>query len=152
MLEDLGIYKKREVEVIHEIRMESFCTAIEVEMAMLHDMLYEGVLPAISKQMILEKKSLDSLEGMDFKDSSAWKALIVRLGTLKTELLREADVLGETKERLDTLPARERAAVIVNEGVPLMRSIRKKCDAAEELISSEIWPYPAYRNLLSLSA
>jgi glutamine synthetase len=152
MLEDLNIYKKREVEVIHEIRMESFCTAIEVEMAMLHDMLFEGVLPAISKQMILEKKSIDSLEGTDFKDYAPWRGVIVKLGTLKTELIKEADTLSKTKDRLDGLPARERARIIVDEGVPLMRSIRKKCDAAEELISSEIWPYPAYRNLLSLSA
>jgi glutamine synthetase type III len=39
----------------------------------------------------------------------------------------------------------------VKEIVPLMDSIRGTCDAAELLISAEIWPYPIYRNLLSLS-
>jgi glutamine synthetase len=151
MLEELNIYKKREIDVIHEIRMESFCTAIEVEMAMMHDMLFEGVLPAISKQMVLERQSLDTLKGTDFKDFDAWNAIIVKLGTIKTELLKEAAVLDEAKSRLSGLPTRERADVIVSEGVPIMRSIRKKCDEAEELISSDIWPYPIYRNLLSLS-
>jgi glutamine synthetase len=152
MLEELKIYKAREVGVIHEIRTETFCTAIEVEMTMLHDMLFEGVLPAISKQMILEKQSLDALEGTDFKDSPALLGVIAKLGSIKTELLKEADTLRETTSRIDDLPVKERAKVIEKEGVPLMRSIRKKCDEAEELISSEIWPYPAYRNLLSLSA
>ncbi|MDR3321322.1 MAG: glutamine synthetase III [Synergistaceae bacterium] len=152
MLEELNIYKKREIDVIHEIRMESFCTAIEVEMAMLYDMLYEGVLPAISKQILLEKSSLDALSGTKFTDGEVWSDLIVKLGTLKTSLIKESTKLAQTKARLDSLPARERAEVIVNEGVPLMRTIRKLSDGAEELISSDIWPYPTYRNLLSLSA
>ncbi|MDR1020107.1 MAG: glutamine synthetase III [Synergistaceae bacterium] len=152
MLEDLKIYKEREIDVIHEIRLESFCTAIEVEMAMLHDMLFEGVLPAISKQMILERKSLDALEGTEFADSASLRGAIVKLGTIKAELIRDADVLTETEARLESLPAGERAHAIEREGVPLMRSIRKKCDEAEELIAAEIWPYPSYRNLLSLSA
>ncbi|MDR3076294.1 MAG: glutamine synthetase III, partial [Synergistaceae bacterium] len=64
MLEELGVYKKNEIESIHDIRMESFCTAIEVEFALMFDMLYEGVIPAISRQMILEKESLSALEGL----------------------------------------------------------------------------------------
>jgi len=50
------------------------------------------------------------------------------------------------------LPTRERADAIVNEVVPLMLSVRKKCDEVERFISADIWPYPIYRNLLSLSA
>jgi glutamine synthetase len=152
MLEELKIFTKREIDVIHEIRMESFCTAVEVEMAMLYDMLNEGVLPAISKQLILEKKSLDALDGTDFPDKELLRAPIAKLGALKAALIKEASTLAETKTRLGDLPARKRAEVIVKEGVPLMRSIRQKSDEAEDLIASDIWPYPLYRNLLSLSA
>ena len=151
MLEELGVYKKSEVQTIHEIRMESFCTAIEVEAALMHDMLYEGVLPAISKQITLEKNSLSALEGLNFKGDAPWKDLIRTLGTAKSHLLKEAAVLAETKSRLASMPARERADAIVSEIVPLMRSIRAKCDEVERLISADIWPYPTYRNLLSLS-
>jgi len=36
--------------------------------------------------------------------------------------------------------------------VPLMDSIRAQSDAAELTIAADVWPYPIYRNLLSLSA
>lgn len=151
MLEELHIYKRREIEAIHEIRMESFCTSVEVEMALMFDMLYEGVLPAISKQMILEKNSLGALDAGDLPEDDPWRGFIRKLGRTKSELLAEATTLSEIKGRLGSLPARERAEVIVRDVVPLMESIRRKCDSVEVLTSSEIWPYPIYRNLLSLS-
>jgi Uncharacterized protein related to glutamine synthetase len=151
MLEEVGVYKRREVEAIRDIRMESFCTAIEVEMALLWDMLYEGVLPAISQQMKLEKDSLSALDGVDFPEGAEWREFIRELGTIKVELLREAKGLAEAKKRIDALPIRERATAIVEDVVPMMERIRAKCDEVEGMMSADIWPYPIYRNLLSLS-
>ncbi|MDR1471712.1 MAG: glutamine synthetase III [Synergistaceae bacterium] len=151
LLEELGVYKKNEIEGIHDIRMESFCTAIEVELALMFDMLYEGVLPAISRQIVLEKSSLSALDGMDFPEGKEWSEFIRTLGRAKAALLKDAELLAKTKARLGELPTRERADVIVNEVVPLMRDVRGKCDEVELLIAADIWPYPIYRNLLSLS-
>jgi glutamine synthetase len=151
MLEELGVYKKNEIESIRDIRMESFCTAIEVELALLSDMLYEGVLPAISRQMILEKESLSALDGEQFPEGAEWKSFIGKLGKAKAALLKDAGKLAAAKARISDLPARERAEAIVKEAVPLMQSVRDKCDAVELMISADIWPYPIYRNLLSLS-
>ena len=49
------------------------------------------------------------------------------------------------------LSVRERADFLVGTVVPLMESIRRRCDAAELVMASDIWPYPISRNLLSLS-
>jgi glutamine synthetase len=114
-------------------------------------MLYEGVLPAISKQMVLEKESLSALDGEKFPEGAEWKAFIGKLGKAKVALLKDAEKLAATKARITDLPTRERAEAIVGEVVPLMDSVREKCDAVELLISADIWPYPIYRNLLSLS-
>jgi glutamine synthetase len=151
MLDELGVYKKNEIESIHDIRMESFCTAIEVELALMIGMLYEGVLPAISRQMILERDSISALDGEKFPEGTEWKGFIKKLGTAKSELLESAGKLAELKSRMADMPARERAEAIVGEAVPMMRDVRKKCDDVEVLISADIWPYPVYRNLLSLS-
>ncbi|GHV27848.1 glutamine synthetase [Synergistales bacterium] len=154
MLESLKIYTKREIEVIREIRMESFCTALEVELSMLHDIIYEGVLPAISKQMVLERQTIDSLTGLvdeKSEDIAALKETIVKLGSLKAALIKDLDALAKAKGKFDSLDARKRADAIVSKGVPLMRDIRKKCDEAEKLLSKDIRPYPIYRDLLSLS-
>jgi glutamine synthetase len=152
MLEHLGVFKGSEIEMLHEIRLDSFERALEIEVSILYDMLWEGVLPAISKQLVLEKKSLSALDGLDFKEEGPWKKYICDLGVFKASLIADAQKLYALKEKMASLGARERADLLVKEAVPLMDSIRSTCDAAELLISADIWPYPLYRNLLSLSA
>ncbi len=152
MLAELGVYKSHELENLHAIRMESFATGLEIEAAVLYDMLWEGVLPALSKQLILEKNSLSVFDGIDFGDQTPWKDYVSGLGKAKSALIHDANELHELKGRLATMNDRERADFLVETIIPLMSRIRSKCDAAELNISAEIWPYPIYRNLLSLSA
>ncbi|MDR2528327.1 MAG: glutamine synthetase III [Synergistaceae bacterium] len=151
ILEHLGVFKEPELKMLHEVRMDSFERALEIELSILYDMLWEGVLPAISKQLVLEKKSLSALDGMDFPEGAPWKKYIRDLGVFKASLIADAEKLAELKERLTTLNSRGRAELLVKEAVPLMEAIRAKSDAAELLISADIWPYPIYRSLLSLS-
>ncbi|MBQ7154657.1 MAG: glutamine synthetase III [Synergistaceae bacterium] len=152
MLETMGVYHGRELDNLHEVRMESFATGLEVEAAVLYDMLWEGVLPALSKQLTLERNSMLYFDNVDFGDMTPWRDYVGGLGRAKNELIREANNLFELKGRLAGMNARERSDFLVNEIMPLMDSIRSKCDAAELVTSAEIWPYPIYRALLSLSA
>lgn len=152
MLGSLGVYRAHELENLHEVRMESFATGLEVEAAVLYDMLWEGVLPALSKQLILEKNSLSSFDGIDFGDCTPWRDYVGGLGRAKNALIKDAANLFELKGRLSSMNARERSDLLTGEIIPLMDAIRAKCDAAELTISADIWPYPIYRNLLSLSA
>ena len=152
MLEDLGVYRARELEVLHDIRMEEFAKGLEIEAAVLYDMLWEGVLPALSKQLVLERSSLAALDGMDFKEDAPWLAYIGDLGRAKAALISDAARLHELKGRLAGMALRDRADFLAGTVVPLMESIRAQSDAAELTIAADIWPYPIYRNLLSLSA
>ena len=152
MLEELGVYRAHELENLHEVRMASFATGLEVEAATLYDMLWEGVLPAISKQLILEKGSLSALDGMDFPEGGVWRDYIGGLGRAKAALIADAQRLHDLKDSLGAMPLRERAECLAGTIVPLMDQIRARCDAAELVIAADIWPYPIYRNLLSLSA
>lgn len=147
MLDALGVYKPHELENLREVRMESFATGLEVEAAVLYDMLWEGVLPAISKQLVLEHKSIADIDGL-----GEWSEYIADLAKTKNALIHDAKMLYELKAKLATLNSRERSDLLINDIVPLMESIRAKSDAAELVISADIWPYPIYRNLLSLSA
>ncbi|MCR5347071.1 MAG: glutamine synthetase III [Fretibacterium sp.] len=152
MLEELGVYRAHELENLHDIRMESFATSLEVEAAVLYDMLWEGVLPALSKQLILEKKSLSALDGMEFSEGAVWKDYMKGLGCAKAALIKDANRLYELKGKLAGMSAHERADFLTGTIIPHMDTIRARCDAAELTIAADIWPYPIYRNLLSLSA
>lgn len=152
MLADLGVYRAHELENLREVRMESFATGLEVEAAVLYDMLWEGVLPAISKQLTLERESMLYFENVDFGDMTPWRDYVGGLGRAKNALIHDANALFELKGRLAGMNARERSDFLTGTIIPLMDEIRAKCDAAELTIAADIWPYPIYRNLLSLSA
>ena len=151
MLEELGVFREHELEALHDIRMEAFVRSLEIEVAILYDMLWEGILPALSKQLILEKNSLSALDGMEFPEGEPWREYILGLGRTKAALIEDAHRLNELRGHMAELSVRERADLLVGTAVPLMDSIRKRCDAAEVNIAADIWPYPISRNLLSLS-
>lgn len=152
MLERLGVYRAHELENLRAVRMESFATGLEVEAAVLYDMLWEGVLPAISKQLTLERNSMLGFDDVDFGDMKPWRDYVGGLGRAKNALIHDANSLFELKGRLSAMNARERSDFLTGTIIPLMDEIRAKCDAAELTIAADIWPYPIYRNLLSLSA
>ena len=151
MLEELGVFHEHELEALHDIRMEAFVRSLEIEVAILYDMLWEGILPALSKQLILEKNSLSALDGMEFPEGEPWREYILGLGRTRAALIEDAHRLNELRGHMAELPVRERADFLVGTAIPLMDSIRKRCDAAEVNIAADIWPYPISRNLLSLS-
>ena len=151
MLEELGVFREHELEALHDIRMEAFVRSLEIEVAILYDMLWEGILPALSKQLILEKNSLSALDGMEFPEGEPWREYILGLGRTKAALIEDAHRLNELRGHMAELSVRERADLLVGTAVPLMDSIRKLCDAAEVNSAADIWPYPISRNLLSLS-
>ena len=151
MLEELGVFREHELEALHDIRLEAFVRSLEIEVAILYDMLWEGVLPALSKQLILEKNSLSALDGLEFPEGEPWREYILDLGRTRATLIEDAHRLDELRGHMAELPVRERADFLVGTAVPLMESIRKRCDAVEVNIAADIWPYPISRNLLSLS-
>ena len=152
MLDGLGVFREHELENLHDVRLDAFSTGLEVEAAILYDMLWEGVLPALSKQLTLERNSMLYFDNVDFGDMTPWRDYVQGLGRAKNSLIRDANTLYELKGRLGSLTGKAKADFLTDEVLPLMEAIRSKCDAAELTISSEIWPYPIYRNLLSLSA
>ncbi len=152
MLEELGVFSKKEMEAFHTIKMESFVKNIEIEMSVLRDMVWEGILPAISKQLILERDSFAIADGFGLPGTESWKRIIVKLAEAKISLIEKTRELAALREKMAAMPTRAHADEIVNSAVPLMKEIRKTADSIEIFLSGENMPYPNYRNLLSLSA
>lgn len=152
MLERLGIFSRKEMEAFHTIKLENFVKNIEIEMSVLRDMVWEGILPAISRQIILEHDSYAVIEGMNLPGTSSWKELIAKLGAAKISLIEQTKELAALRERMNAMTLREHADEIVKSAVPLMKEIRRTADSIEIYLSAENMPYPNYRSLLSLSA
>lgn len=152
MLEHLGVFKKKEMEAFYTIRMESFIKSIEIEMSVLRDMIWEGILPGIMKQILMEKSSYDIVAEMDIPGMKGWHEHIYKLAAAKAELMEKTKQLTAMKEDLAAMELRERADTIVSKVVPAMDEIRRIADSVEIYVSAENLAYPKYRSLLSLSA
>lgn len=152
MLEEMGVFTKKELEAFHTIKLENFVKNIEIEMSVLRDMVWEGILPAISKQLILERDSYAVAEGLGTEGTEGWKQILSHLAVSKIKLIKQTQELAKLRERMAAMSTREHADAIVDFAVPLMAEIRRSADSVEVYLSNEIMPYPNYRNLLSLSA
>lgn len=151
MLGELGIFTKKELEAYHAIRLESFVNNIEIELSLLHDMIFEGFVPSISKQLKLEQESMAAVKDMRIPNIDAWKKNIEMLATAKTGILVKTKELELVKDKRYNLPLRKHADLLLKEALPLAAEIRRLCDEVEIYISKENLAYPKYRALLSLS-
>ncbi|MEG1641482.1 MAG: glutamine synthetase III [Synergistaceae bacterium] len=152
MLDSFGVFKKKEIEAFRIIKKEAFVNSVEIEMAVLRDMIWEGVLPAISKQLLLEKPSYDVVADLGVDGIDRWKKHISRLAKAKIDLIEKTGNLVKLRESMASLGIDDHANEIVSRAVPLMQEIRDIADHVEVFYSNEFMPYPNYRSLLSLSA
>jgi glutamine synthetase len=147
---DLGIMTEREVEAYHEIRTEQYVNAMDVEMATMTAMIREGVLPSVTRQISLESEAMASLPEELRKDMDPWKKSLKELVTLKNGLITGIENLDDLRQRANNMDLSERAQVVTEEALPQMAAIRGMSDAAEQLVAGDIWPYPRYRDLLTI--
>ncbi len=148
LLSDLKIMSDREIVAYYEIRVEQYIKTLDIEIATLNSMIWEGVLPAVAKQVKLESEAFRSLPEGIREDADHWQDHIRRLVTLRTGLAESMEKLMSIKKSILDLPLDKQAEALTEEGLPLMEAIRARCDEAEEVLSSEFWPYPHYRELL----
>lgn len=150
LLADMNIMSDREVLAYYEIRMEQYIKTLDIEIATMNSMIWEGVLPAIARQVKLESEALALIPDDIRPQTDRWKAHILRLVTLRNGLAEGIERLMSIKKSIAGLELDKQAQALTLDGLPLMEAIRARCDEAEEVIAAEFWPYPHYRELLCL--
>jgi glutamine synthetase len=149
ILRDLNIMTEREVFAYHEIRLEQYANTLDIEIGVLIGMAREGVLPALSRQISLEGKSLEYLPE-SFREGP-WGEMLLEFGELKQKLLKTVLLLESLQKSLGDLPLEERANRLTHEALPLMEKVRKLSERVEFLMADELWPYPRYREMVAFS-
>lgn len=150
LLSDLNIMSDREVVAYYEIRMEQYIKTLDIEIATLNSMIWEGVLPAIAKQVKLESEALAVLPDEILPKTDHWRDHLLRLVTLRNGLAEGMEKLMSIKKSIVDLELEKQARALTEEALPLLEAIRARCDEAEEVLAAEFWPYPHYRELLAL--
>ena len=151
MLARIGVCNAVEAGVFAETRTEMFVKSIEIEMAVLREMLWEGVIPSIGKQLSDYAGEDELLAKFATSKSGGNKKILSILADAKLSLMELAEDLDDLKQEAATLPLDKRADFLHKRAVPLMSKIRKIADKAEVYISKDNMAYPNYRELLSLA-
>ncbi len=152
LLVKLGIMTEREIEAYYEVRLEQYNETVETELGLLRNMMYEGVLPAITKQLIRETKAMSALpKTASVKKALApWEDNITRLVEIKSGILEGLGRLDAVVAGVKGKETRDAAALLVGEGAAVMAEIRALSDEAEGIVAADLWPYPGYAELLRI--
>jgi glutamine synthetase len=147
LLSSLKVMSPGECETFCQTRLEQHVKWTRIEMGVMRSMLLEGVLPALKRSAALEAEALSAFRAAGL--SPKGDPLEALLGDL--EAVRDGvRGLEGSMEDLKAQPDLFEACRASEECVEVMNRIREAVDRAEEACPWDLWPYPRYRELLSL--
>lgn len=148
MFEKFRVYTRAEIHSRYEILLDNYAKTINIEALTMIDMVWKQILPATVEYTKLLCKALAAKEAVGIM-GGVEKPLASRLSQLGSELGDYVTALEDkvTKGREITEPL-ELAAYCCNVLLPTMADLRGVADAIEPVVSSKIWPYPTYSQLL----
>ena len=144
------VYTEREMHSRFEILMESYCKLIHIEGRTMVDMAMKEILPAVNKyaktlcDTLLSKRAVcaemdctyerETLEVLSAQTKLAYETT----KALENELNATTKITSVTK-----LAQHYKKKVLTN-----MQKLREGVDILETKVSSDIWPFPTYGELL----
>lgn len=148
LLSGLNVMTDREITAYYETRLEQYVKTVDVEMAVMDDMIRHGILPSISRQVIQEGSALEKAASLLDDGLETWKGHMKTLCGIKEALLQKLEELNNFRKKVKMEELEESASFITEEGLKLMNEIRSLSDAAESWIADDLQPFPPYRDLL----
>ena len=144
---DMNVFSKEEIESRFHISVERYIKTLEIEHATLIELTETYVLPALENQMI---KSGQALASFTSKASGKQQEKRVQeIESVLSDLLIEVESFKKAFEKSQKVHDEEkRMFEIVKTIQPASLKLRAACDAAEKVVSNELWPLPKYREIL----
>jgi len=132
-----GILNDRELEARYHVKMEQYCTILEIEAKAMLKMVKKYIKSSVIAQ-------LKELEQVSSKFADKYKSLFNDLEEKELHLINELNNLEEIENE------EKKAFYIVSNIIPAMDSLRDTIDSLEEETNKQYWKLPDYDNLLVL--
>lgn len=151
---DLGVLNEAEVHARHEIMLEQYQMAIQIEARVLGDLAGNHIIPtAVRYQNVLienVKGLKEVLSAASYKKASAQPVAMIEEISERVAIIKESvdKMVGERKKANILTDAREKAIAYDQKVKSYFDTIRYQVDKLEMLIDDELWPLPKYRELL----
>ena len=145
-----NVFTRPEIEARYEIKLNSYCTVMNIESQTMVEMAQRDILPAASRfsggiaDAMLSKKAISSEI-----DCSYEEGLIQNISKLLAAATHSAKALKLEQEYAKKIDDSMCRAKYYRENVfTAMNVLRTAVDELETVVSSDAWPYPTYGDIL----
>lgn len=151
LFERHGVFSEVEVEARQEIMFEEFAKTINIEALTMIDMAKKEILPSVIEFAASLADTINSIKAaVPSAAISVQEDLLVKVSDLLVEanaglVALEAEVAA-AQELEDDIEAQ--AFAYKFKVFEAMGVLRAPCDALEQIVSEDYWPYPTYSDLL----
>jgi glutamine synthetase len=154
LFESNKVLSERELHARHEIMLESYTKAVQIEARVIGDLATNHIIPiAIRYQNTL----IENVKGLkDVLDAKTYMNLAKnQIQTIKSisehisQIKINVDEMVEHRKVANAMESLESQAFAYLSSVfPYLESIRTHVDKLEMLVDDELWPLPKYREML----
>lgn len=154
LYEELGIYSHREFEARNEIKLEKYCTVIDIEARVLADIARNHIIPAALKY---QNRLIDNVKGLkeifgdkEFQPLAKEQMDLIRNISENVHQIKIGvdELLAARNAARETSGSQMQAEAYCNKVKPLFDNIREASDSLEMMVDDELWPMTKYRELL----
>ncbi|PIU00429.1 MAG: glutamine synthetase type III [Bdellovibrionales bacterium CG10_big_fil_rev_8_21_14_0_10_45_34] len=145
-LVETGVLTKDEIASRHHIIRERYVKTVLIEINTMVDVVGTQILPAVEEQIKSVAATISCVASAELKGLLSQR--LEKLETAASQVLRGFwDLEKFVLETLTTTEAEQEKAIVEN-GIPLMNSLRAACDFVETRVDDSVWPLPKYREML----
>ena len=144
------VFTERELKSRYEILMESYCKLINIEGRTMVDMAMKDILPAVSEysqtlcNTLLSKKAV-----CETLDCAYEKEMIEKISKLSSAAYKHTKALEKALSNASQIGDITELGIYYKDKVlTLMKKLREKADALENIVSADYWCFPTYGDLL----
>lgn len=140
------VFNASEIESRFNVQVERYVKTLMIELSMLAELTKTYVIPVVESQLLKCYEIAD--EASDFLKKS-YKTRIEEVEKVLKTLLEKERELSEMISKIDQIHDEiKKMDMIQSEAIPLREELRAATDAAELVVSDELWPLPKYREML----
>jgi glutamine synthetase len=145
-----NVFCESEITSRQEIMYEEYAKTINIEALTMVDMANKEIIPAVIDYATSLADSINTIKAASGSVTvKVQEDLLAKVSTLLEEVYAKVAVLeSKIKEAKALEEMEEQAAAFRFEVFEAMNELRTPCDALEEIISEEYWPFPSYTDLL----
>jgi len=147
LFSDYGVYTPAELQARYNIWTEQYCTAIDIEVDLLKDVVDNLVVPAAFEERADLSGALIHLLDLNARgvtlDFAPEQQRLEAIGELLTQLNASKVIMLAARAS-----AHEDPHAYVKTVVPALEQVRVAVDALEGIVADGRWPLPKYREML----